>query len=141
VLPQNYKEAAVTLYYNNIGREQSIYINGNEIAASFKEGNKDGYSINTALLHAGSNSFAVVATPLLKKHEWDNINTDPGLFQVIFPAAPWKRKLFSGLAQVIIQATGEPGEVTVTASANGLKGAAIKMQSIKAKCRPAVAVN
>jgi beta-galactosidase len=33
---------------------------------------------------------------------------------------PWSRSLFNGLAQVIVQSTGEPGEFKLTASADGL---------------------
>jgi beta-galactosidase len=92
-------------------------------------------------LHTGKNVIAIIATPLLKKYKWDNVNSRPGLFQVITPAPVWKRKLFSGLAQVIIQATGEPGEITVTATANGLTQGEFKIQSVAAPLRPAVTGN
>ncbi|MEQ1799242.1 MAG: DUF4982 domain-containing protein, partial [Lacibacter sp.] len=137
-LPANYNEATITLYYKNIGKEQSLFINGKEIAANFKEGNKEGYRLSTAELHAGNNSISIVATPLLKKFDWEDVNKDPGMIQMVFPPAQWKRKLFSGLAQVIVQSTGEPGEIIVTATANGLKRGEIKIQSVQAPKRPAV---
>jgi len=137
-LPENYKEATIILYYKNIGKEQSVYINGKEIAANFKEGNKEGYRLNTAELHAGNNSISILATPLLKKFDWENVNQDPGIIQMVFPAAQWKRKLFSGLAQIIVQSTGEPGEIIVTATANGLKQGEVRIQSVQAPVRPAV---
>jgi len=140
-LPANYKEAIITLYYKNIGKEQSVYINGKEIAANFKESNKEGYRLNTAELHAGNNSISIVATPLLKKFDWEDVNKDPGMIQMVFPPAQWKRKLFSGLAQVIVQSTGEPGEIIVTATANGLKHGEIRIQAVQADARPAVKGN
>jgi beta-galactosidase len=39
--------------------------------------------------------------------------------------------LFSGLAQVIVQSTGEAGTITLTATTNGLKKAEIKIPTIK----------
>ena len=63
---------------------------------------------------------------------------NPGLFQIVTPADAYKRKLFSGLAQVIVQATGDAGEIFITATANGLKQGEIKIQSVKTAMRPAV---
>ncbi len=140
-LPENYKEATITLYYKNIGKEQSLFINGKEIAVNFTEGRKEGYRLNTAELHAGNNSISIVAAPILKKFDWENVNQDPGIIQMVFPPLQWKRKLFSGLAQVIVQSTGEPGDIILTATANGLKQGEIKIQAIQADTRPAVRGN
>lgn len=129
-LPENYKEATITLYYKNIGKEQSLFINGKEIAANFKEGSKEGYRLNTAELHAGNNSISILATPLLKKFDWENVNRDPGIIQMVFPPLQWKRKLFNGLAQVIVQSTGEPGDIIVTATSVGLKKNEVKIQAV-----------
>jgi beta-galactosidase len=41
----------------------------------------------------------------------------------------WKRSLFSGLAQIIIQSTGEPGEITLSASSSGLTSGLLKLQA------------
>jgi beta-galactosidase len=40
----------------------------------------------------------------------------------------WHRKLFNGLAQVIIRADGAPGDLVLTATAAGLAPAKIIMQ-------------
>jgi beta-galactosidase len=124
-LPDNYKDAKITLFYKNIGMEQSIYINGSSITPIFKTSNKDGYLLNSNDLHIGVNNIAIVATPLLKKYEWDKVNQDPGLIQMIFPAAPWKRKLFNGLAQVIVQSTGAKGKIELSATTEGIKPTSI----------------
>jgi beta-galactosidase len=70
-----------------------------------------------------------VATPIPKKYDWDYVNTDPGLIQLVTAAQPWKRKLFSGLAQVIVQTTKEAGEITITATSSNLKAAVIRLNS------------
>lgn len=44
-------------------------------------------------------------------------------------AKVWKRHLFNGLAQVILQSTGQPGEITVTATAPHISSAVVKVQT------------
>jgi beta-galactosidase len=50
----------------------------------------------------------------------------------------WKRSLFSGLAQVILQSTGEPGEITLTARSPGVTDGVLKIPASKAPLRPAI---
>lgn len=50
---------------------------------------------------------------------------------MITSAPTWKRTLFSGLAQVIVQSTGESGEIVLTGTSKGLKKAEIKIQATK----------
>ena len=49
------------------------------------------------------------------------MNTDPGIIQILTPAEPWKRKLFNGYAQIIIQKEENAKEVVLSARATGLK--------------------
>jgi beta-galactosidase len=139
ILPQDFAAANLTLFYKPIGREQRIFINGKEVAARLKEGDaKQGIVLEKGMLKPGKNVVAILSTPIPKKYEWENVNTDPGLVQLFTPAALWKRKLFNGLAQVIVQTTKEAGEITLTASAPGLKLAVLKIKSDKVELRPAV---
>jgi beta-galactosidase len=128
-LPKITKQAKVTFFYKCIGPQQSIEVNGVQIATNLAE-QKKGYTfiIDEKTLKEGKNVLTISATPFAKQNSWDVINTDPGVFQIYTPAAPWKRKLFNGLAQVIVRATGEPGTVTLTTKANGLKSNTIKME-------------
>jgi beta-galactosidase len=121
VLPELTGKETITLFYNNIGEQQSIYVNGKAVALDFKVADKNGYVLDPALLQSGKNSIAIAATPLIKKYTWDNINTNPGLIQVLTPAPLYKRKLFNGLAQVIVQSTNEPGNIIITATGKGLQ--------------------
>ena len=50
----------------------------------------------------------------------------------------WKRSLFSGLAQVIVQSTGEAGEIVVTAKSPGLRDAVLRLEAKAAPRRPSV---
>ena len=131
-LPENFKETKINLFYNSIGQSQSIYINGKQIANAIPENKKgDSFVLDKANIRAGKNTITIVAEPLIYKYKWGTVNKNPGTIQIITPAPQWKRTLFSGLAQVIVQSTGEAGEITLTATSNGLKKAEIKIQSIK----------
>jgi len=55
----------------------------------------------------------------------------PAMLRITHPADPWRRSTFNGLAQVIVQSTGEPGEIVVEASGEGVKGAEITLKSGK----------
>ena len=107
-------ELAVTFFYNSIGKQQSVFVNGKEIGKNLQE-NKQGdvFKLDASYLKAGVNTIAIVTTPLFKKQIWESVNTNPGLIQIVKPAEQWKRKLFSGLAQVIVQSTGESGEIVL----------------------------
>ncbi|MEO6128558.1 MAG: beta-galactosidase GalA [Ferruginibacter sp.] len=124
----------LTFFYNSIGLEQTIYINGKAIATNLPQSaNGNVFELTASQLRQGQNSIAIAATPLLKKQPWDVMNMNPGLFQIITPAATWRRKLFNGLAQVIVQSTGGEGSIIVTATCNGLKTGVLKLNAVKAE--------
>jgi beta-galactosidase len=138
-LPENYPGSTITLFYKNIGIEQTIYVNGKAIASNLKQNEtSNGFVLDKSILKPGKNLIAILATPIPKKFDWENVNTDPGLIQIVTVAQPWKRKLFNGLAQVIVQATKEAGEIIVTATSPGLQLTTIKLQSNKVAHRPSV---
>jgi beta-galactosidase len=139
-MPELKGDETVTFFYNSIGREQSIYINGKEIGANLAQDQRGNeFRLSASQLRSGQNTLAIAATPILKKQPWDVINMDPGLVQILRPAEQWKRKLFNGLSQVILQATGEEGDIILTATSPGLKAQTIIIKSSKADLRPAVA--
>jgi len=113
----------LTFFYKSIGRKQSVYFNGHLLAANVDDHkDQDVFSISKAFLKPGKNSIAIVALPIKKIHPWDNPNKDPGVIQFKASAAAWKRKLFNGLAQVIVQSDGShTGNITLTATSAGLK--------------------
>ncbi len=115
-------KSSLTFFYNSIGKKQSIYLNGHVIVAGLVEHPKgDILVLDKKYLHPGKNSLAIVAVPLRKVHDWDVLNPDPGLVQYAKAAPLWKRKLFSGLAQLIVQSDGSgTGNITITAAAPGL---------------------
>jgi beta-galactosidase len=58
-------------------------------------------------------------------------------FQEKIVAPAWQRSVFNGLAQIIIQSTREPGEIKLTASAEGLSPATVSVSSQPGTPRPA----
>jgi beta-galactosidase len=58
---------------------------------------------------------------------------------MLTPAGQWKRSVFNGLAQVIVQSTGQAGQITLTANSPGLSPAVLKLETQPANPRPAIA--
>lgn len=116
----------VSFYYKKIGTDVVIFINGNKLAASAEDAQK--YILNAAILKEGKNTIQIVATPLQRIRDWDVMNTDPGIIQVITPAEPWKRKLFNGYAQVIIQKDGSGKEIVLSATSKGLNAGSLVLK-------------
>jgi beta-galactosidase len=123
----------LTFFYKSIGRKQSVYFNGHQLAANIDyHAQGDVFKIDPQYLKEGQNNITIITLPVKKKHDWDVLNTDPGVIQFIKPADEWKRKLFNGLAQVIVQADGnETGIIQLKAISPGLKYCVVKIEVIK----------
>ena len=130
-IPADGTFATATFFSKSIGKTESIFINGKEIAHQINNGNeRHEFKLDASMLHPGSNTIAIVATPLLKANIWADVNTDPGLIQLVYPALPYKRKLFNGYAQVIVQSTGQPGTIVLKATSPGLKEHTIEITAV-----------
>jgi beta-galactosidase len=129
-LPELAAEAEVTLLAKSIATQQSIYVNGNLLASDIPQtGLLPAIRLKPEHVHPGKNSYALTGKRFRKRHQWDEPNQDPGAVQVVFPAARWRRNLFNGLAQIIVQSASEPGTITLTASSPGLKGTSLKIRT------------
>ncbi len=132
-------DTKITLLTKSLAEGQAIYVNGHRIAQDIKRdapGQK--YTLDHAILRPGKNIYAVIGTQLAKKSQWENLNTDPGVIQVIVPIPTWKRSVFNGLAQVIVQSARQSGEVTLKASSPGLSSNVTRLQAQPTALRPAV---
>jgi len=127
VLPETDSTTVFTYFSRNIGKAQSVYINGVRIAAAL---NTDSViRLSRSLIRPGKNSFVIVAMPFLKVFPWDEVNKDPGMIQLYTPAGKWQRKLFNGYAQVLVQSTGQQGRIILRASAAGLPVAQLEIEA------------
>jgi beta-galactosidase len=122
-LTEEMANASLSFFYQSIGQQQSIYVNGKPLALNVtyhKEG--DLFTIDRKYLQAGVNSIAIVAVPIKKVHDWDAVNTNPGVIQFKTQAGQWKRKLFNGLAQIIVQSVkGQQGDIRLVGTGAELK--------------------
>jgi len=139
-LPDDENSAVITLFYKSIGKMQSVYINGKQIGNNLPEDkNGNEFKLSSLLVHPGINTIAIEAVPLTKMHSWDPLNTNPGLIQLLYPAQAWRRKLFNGLAQVIVQSTGEKGQIVLTATSPSVKTSVLKVNAVPSATRASVA--
>lgn len=124
------EKSKVTLFTKSLSENQSVYVNGCKIAEGIeRDAPGQMFVLDRTVFRPGKNVYAIVGPPLVKHQMWEELNTEPGIVQVVTPAKPWKRCLFNGLAQVIIQATDEAGEVVLSAESPGLKKAELKIQA------------
>ena len=116
--------------------DQSIYINGKHIKTNIEcDDPNQSFRLNHAILKNGQNDYAVTGRRFRKRHQWDEPNRDPGLIQVIYPARQWKRKVFNGLAQVIVQSDKEKRKIILKATSHGLESAEIKIDTKTVKIK------
>ncbi|RED26790.1 beta-galactosidase [Flavobacterium cutihirudinis] len=125
-LKNNTTANVVSFFYKKIGAAVAIFVNGKKIEASTEDSQK--YVLNPVVLKEGKNTIHIIATPLQKVKDWDVMNTDPGIIQVSTPAEQWKRKLFNGYAQIIIQKEENANEVVLSASAKGLRAGSLNIK-------------
>ena len=126
-LPDMDSTTLITYFSRNIGKDQSVYINGVKIAQGLS---KDSVvRLNQSVIKPGRNSFVIVAAPFLKAQPWEEISKDPGVIQLLTPAGKWKRKLFNGYAQVLVQSSGQPGTITLRAVAAGIPEVQLAIQA------------
>ena len=132
-------DAEIFLWPKSLGEEQAVYVNGHLVAKNIKRNDLvQKYKLVRSFLRKGKNIYAIVGTPLVKRYQYDNLNTDPGIIQVCIPEGIPKRKVFHGLAQVIVQSMKIPGEIILTATSESLLKATLKLQTQTALLQPAV---
>ena len=119
--------------------EQSVYVNGHLVAHGIKREAPDQIvELKHAILKPGKNIYAIAGPPLVKRHQWEELNTDPGIIRIFNPEGQWKRSVFNGLAQVIVQSTEKSGTITLTATSLGLAKGELKIEAQPSPLRPAV---
>ncbi len=117
----------LTFFYQKIGTDAVIFINNQKVIALPDDPQK--YVLGADMLKPGINTIHIVANPLRKVNDWDAANTDPGVIQVLTPAGRWKRRLFNGYAQVIVQPDGSGKDIVITAKGANVKAASTVIKS------------
>jgi beta-galactosidase len=142
-LPAGAERAAFKLLLRCVGDTQSVYVNGHALAQDLKADPAGyGYALDPSLLRAGRNVVALYvarfseANKSIQAFRWDEFG--PAEVQAVLPAPQWKRSVFNGLAQVIVQSQAEAGEIRLTASSPGLSPAVATIVSRPAPPVPMV---
>jgi len=129
------KDTTVSLMLRDLGEQQWIYLNGQPVAQNVAR-DSAGHQFDFApgALRTGKNVIAIVATPLAgggrgRGGQAGQGRGTPAVVRAVTAAGGWKRSLFNGLAEVIVQSTGQPGEITLTATSASLAPAVLKIQA------------
>jgi beta-galactosidase len=135
VSAQELAAPGVELWFGRIDGDGVVYLNGQRIGAGGDSRAASIYDVK-ALLHPGENTVAVTIA------NWNvmaGLNKGVMLRLVDNPApVEWRRSVFNGLAQIIVQSTRESGPLKLTARSAGLKPATVTLQAAPAMPRPAV---
>jgi len=135
VSAQDLAAQVVELCFGAIDEDGLVYVNGRKVGESHDWQVSSVFDVKSAL-HPGENTISVAVS---------NWNGAGGLNKGVTlefqgkPVAPqWQRSVFNGLAQIIVQSTKGPGEIKLTAHADGLSPATVSVQSKPCTPRPAV---
>ena len=133
--PEDLAATNIVLSFGMIDDEGWVYVNGRLAGESHDWTASPAFAIGK-FLESGDNTIAVV----VKNNEGEGgINKGVTLLLEEKPVpAHWKRSVFNGLAQVIVQSAKEPGELKLTARAEGLAPATLTLSSEPCAARPAV---
>ena len=126
------EELAVTnavLHFGMIDDEGWVYVNGQLVGESH-DWLSPSFNV-LKFLHAGENTIAVA----VKNNEGDGgVNKGVTLELDEKPVPPdWRRSVFNGLVQVIVQSTKEAGEIKLIATAESLSPASQTIQSARGR--------
>jgi beta-galactosidase len=126
---------AVKLSFGTIDDEGWIYVNGQMAGESHDWRESPGFDVKR-FLHPGANTIAVAVA---NGAGAGGVNKGVTLLFQEKPVLPeWKRRVFNGLAQIIVQSARQPGEITLTATSSGLSRGVLKLLTQSASLRPSV---
>jgi beta-galactosidase len=133
-------ETRITLFTRSILAGQQVYVNGHLLAADDREEvSRASFLLDHGIVKPGQNVYAVVGRRFRRTYPGDEPNTDPGVVRLVSPAGLWSRRLFHGLAQVIIQSTKRPGVLILRARAEESGEEAVaRFEVHPASARPSV---
>jgi hypothetical protein len=125
VAPGDLAAGRTVLRFGMIDDDGWVYVNGQAVGESHDWRASPGFEVGR-FLHAGDNSIAVIV------HNGDGPGGINKGVSLQFPSravvADWQRSVFNGLAQVIVQAGTEAGEIRLTARAEGLAPQTVVIQ-------------
>ena len=135
VKPEDLSASNIQVTFGMIDDDGWVYVNGQFAGDAHDWSTSHTFDIRK-FLHLGENTLAVAvknnaAQGGLNKGITLEIPQPPILSQ-------WKRSVFNGLAQILVQSSKEAGELKLTARADGLQPATLAVTSQACTPRPAV---
>jgi beta-galactosidase len=113
--------ADLQLYLPALGQKTTVWVNGRELARDLDTSvTVPALRLEPAQLVAGVNRVQLLVTPIVDGRNHIPELTRLGVLRVATPAPAVRRSLFSGLAQVIVQADTKAEEIRLAARAEGL---------------------
>lgn len=127
--------AGAQLCFSGCDDEGWYYVNGQFIGESHDWQAQPIFNIKPAV-HVGDN---VIAVGVYNSVGTGGLNPNATVKIIGHTTVPpWSRSLFNGLAQVIVQATRDAGEIKLTATAEGLAPATAAVQTQPCSPRPSL---
>ncbi len=125
------------LNFGTIDDDGWVYVNGKKVGEAHDWAVSHSYEIGR-FLHAGDNTIAVA----VKNNEGPGgLSSGVSLLVQETPVpVHWKRSVFNGLAQIIVQSSKKPGELELAASSPSLDSAVLAIPARACKPTPSVPV-
>ncbi|EDY85156.1 Glycosyl hydrolases family 2, immunoglobulin-like beta-sandwich domain [Verrucomicrobiia bacterium DG1235] len=133
--PDISEEDSAQLLLGALGREQRLILNGKILyEGADRKAAAAAIDYETLTIKDTDNVLRIEAKPFVDWGEREAIaQNHPALLGVHSSGAAYKRKAFSGLAQVIVQSTGEAGDIVLKAEAEGLEGGSVSIEARESK--------
>ena len=122
--------ASVRLLLRHFGASAVVYLNGRRLSSTSMtpDGSLPSLELAADALRRGENVLAVIATPYENDRVRERaLKTPPAVLRVETPAPPWQRRLFNGLAQVIVQSSDAAQPIRLLATSPGLASAELTL--------------
>ncbi|MFO1475837.1 MAG: beta-galactosidase GalA [Verrucomicrobiota bacterium] len=131
-------QQAVTLQLRDLGGREWVYLNGELVGEAAGGLGRNEFRLDPSRLIVGTNTLAVLALPRQGGGRERGSMRNPAVIRVSTPPGEWKRSAFNGLAQVIVQSSGQPGSIRLHASSPGLRPATVEIAAQPTAPRPVV---
>jgi beta-galactosidase len=123
----------VELMINALGPKQTLWLNGEAVYQNQPPSvSRATLKIPSEKLRPTGNTLRIESNRFENWSDRESLNQfHPASIRQVTPAAPWKRTTFNGLAQVIVQSTGEPGEIVLSAEGPGVTTAELRVRTTR----------
>ncbi|MBC2606149.1 beta-galactosidase GalA [Pelagicoccus albus] len=121
--PELEKGQSARMLLNPVGKDLKLTLNGKLLDNALFD---EAVPVESLDLKASGNVLKMEAMPFDEWGAREDVQTlSPLAFAITTPAEQYKRKAFNGLAQIIVQSTGEAGEIVLKAEGEGLEAVSL----------------